>query len=46
MRLTQLSTPAESFVMTFVPNQNPPASGVLNLSWGTLHGSVDWRVAQ
>ena len=46
MRLTQLGAPAESFVMTLVPNQAPPASGTLTLMWGTLHGAVDWRVAQ
>lgn len=46
MRLTQLSTPAESFVMTLIPNAAPSSAGTLVLTWGTLHGSVDWSVAQ
>ena len=46
MTLRQLATPAESFTMTLVPSgESAPLQGTLVLSWGTLQGSVPWRVA-
>ena len=46
MTLRQLAAPAESFTMTLVPSgESAPLQGTLVLSWGTLQGSVPWRVA-
>lgn len=40
-----LVAPQESFSVTLMPAAATPAQGTLILSWGTLHGSVPWRVA-
>ena len=44
MTLRQSPAPAESFTMTLVPSGTAPLEGTLALSWGTLQGSVPWRV--
>lgn len=39
--------PAESFTIALVPaGDGPPAHGRLVMSWGTMEGSVDWRVGR
>lgn len=40
----ELPAPQESFAMTLVPSIEAPLRGQLVLSWGTLQGSVPWRV--
>jgi hypothetical protein len=47
MTLRQLpaAAAAESFTMTLVPSGAAPLQGTLAMSWGTLHGTVPWRVA-
>jgi hypothetical protein len=44
MTVRRLAEPAESFTMTLVPAADAPPRGALVLSWGTLHGTVPWRV--
>lgn len=34
----------DSFTMTLVPSSDTPATGTLVLSWGTVQGTVPWRV--
>ena len=44
MTVRQQAEAQESFSMTLVPGGDVPLGGTLVLSWGTLHGSVPWRV--
>ena len=44
MTLRQLQEPRESFTMTLVPSGDSPLAGTLVLSWGTVQGTVPWRV--
>ena len=46
MTVRRGAAPQESFTMTLVPSgESAPLQGTLVLSWGTLQGSVPWRVA-
>jgi hypothetical protein len=40
----EVATPQESFTLTLVPSVEAPLRGQLVLGWGTLQGSVPWRV--
>ena len=44
LAVREAAAPQESFTMTLVPAGDAPLAGTLVLSWGTLHGSVPWRV--
>jgi hypothetical protein len=44
MTLRQLQEPRESFTITLVPSGDSPLAGNLVLSWGTVQGTVPWRV--
>lgn len=45
LRTVEGESAAESFSITLVPAAEAPAQGSLAMSWGTLRGSVPWRVA-
>jgi hypothetical protein len=44
LTLRQLQEPRESFSITLVPSGDAPLGGSLVLSWGTVQGSVPFRV--
>lgn len=47
MTMRALSEPAESFAIALVPAADaPPAHGRLVMVWGTMEGSVDWKVGR
>ena len=47
MTVRTLSEPAASFTIALVPAADaPPAHGRLVMSWGTMEGSVDWKIGR
>lgn len=44
LAVQQMPAADESFTISLVPAAAAPASGALVLRWGTLQGSVPWRV--
>jgi hypothetical protein len=47
MTTRTLTDPADSFTIALVPAADgPPAHGRLVMSWGTMEGSVDWKVGR
>ena len=46
MTVRTRAEPAESFTITFVPSTATPMTGALVLAWGTVEGSVNWRVVR